>query len=77
MVKGNSVCLDCIEAGELCDTCSFAAVRVKWLTIHGEQPPYHLWWAARQYGGQHVLRQVKRQGWRFNAMVQRSPRRPK
>jgi hypothetical protein len=68
------MCLDCNEVGELCDTCAFAHVRYKWLITHGVEAPYHLWWAARTWGGRHVLRQMRRQGWRYDAMVQRGPR---
>jgi hypothetical protein len=74
-MKVNPMCLDCVEAIELCDTCAFLAVRIKWQRTHGQQPPEHLWWAAREYGGRHVLRQVKRHGWRHDVMIQRAPRR--
>ena len=74
-MKGSAMCLDCVDMAELCDTCAFAALRVRWLFLHGEQPPQHLWEAARRWGGRHVLKQVRRQGYRYSAMVQRAPRR--
>jgi hypothetical protein len=68
------MCLDCIEVGELCDTCSFAYVRVKWMKVHGSEPPSWLWQNAHKWGGRHVLRQCRRNSWRHDLIVQRGPR---
>jgi len=69
-----SDCLDCAEIGQACDTCAFVIVRVKWRVVHGCEPPYRLWSAASRWGGRHVLRQVKRQGWRHDVVIVRAPR---
>lgn len=67
-------CLDCKEIGEACDTCAFAALRAKWRAKHGTEPPNRLWSAAHRWGGRHVLKQVKRQRYRHDAVVVRGTR---
>lgn len=75
-MRGNDVCLDCAQVDGLCDTCAFLFVRLRWRKVHRAEPSRHLWWAAQQWGGRHVLAQVKRQLWAYDAMVVK-PRRAK
>ena len=68
-----SDCLDCLKSGQACDTCAFVFLRAKWSLLHNAEVPQNLWDAASRWGGRHVLRQVKRQGWRHDAKVVRAP----